>query len=287
MKNLKKLLVLLMVFGFAFAIQTSTVKADDDVEIKDKYGRKIKEIEYYDKRRKKVEEIKVYTYFGRSDEEKTKSETKFHKNGKKKYYKFEAYALVKDDDDDDYDSEKVREYTIHYYKNGRKRIETDKRYNKTTDKMTSFKQTKFRSNGKKTTYEYRKYHRNGKISYKLYQKYNRRGQLKSNKHGNAYRTIYNYNYDGKLTRKTSYKFNKKGKLRNKKVKNYKVSKPKSKAVSAAQAKQIALKKTNGGRITDFETDYDDGIKLYEIEIEKGSCEFEMDILAHNGQIKDF
>ena len=57
----------------------------------------------------------------------------------------------------------------------------------------------------------------------------------------------------------------------------------SKSISADQAKKIALDKTGGGTIVDFELD--DG--KYEIEIENGNKEYEIEISASTGKIIKF
>lgn len=58
-------------------------------------------------------------------------------------------------------------------------------------------------------------------------------------------------------------------------------------LTAAKAKDIALAKTGGGRVTKCKLDREDGIMVYEIEIDKGRIEYEMDIDANTGAIYDF
>lgn len=59
------------------------------------------------------------------------------------------------------------------------------------------------------------------------------------------------------------------------------------AIPADKAKEIALKETDGGTITDFELDSDDGRSYYEIEIAKGNMEYELEINAADGSIIEF
>ena len=58
-------------------------------------------------------------------------------------------------------------------------------------------------------------------------------------------------------------------------------------IGDARAKEIALGKTGGGTVVDFELDWDDGRPEYEIEIEKGGLEYELEIDGYTGQILEF
>ena len=60
-----------------------------------------------------------------------------------------------------------------------------------------------------------------------------------------------------------------------------------KLIGREKAKQIALKRTNGGRVTDCELDYEHGTRVYEIEIRKGRYEYDIDVNAYTGKIVDY
>ena len=58
-------------------------------------------------------------------------------------------------------------------------------------------------------------------------------------------------------------------------------------IGEAKAKEIALAKSGGGRIVEFELDWDDGVPEYEIEIKKDGYEYEIEIHGYTGKILDF
>ncbi|WP_059102852.1 PepSY domain-containing protein [Shouchella shacheensis] len=58
----------------------------------------------------------------------------------------------------------------------------------------------------------------------------------------------------------------------------------SPAVTIEEAKDIALKKTEGGSIKEAEVDEDDGVETYEIEVHKDGKEYDLDILKESGEI---
>lgn len=58
-------------------------------------------------------------------------------------------------------------------------------------------------------------------------------------------------------------------------------------IGDARAKEIALAKTGGGTIDDFELDWDDGRPEYEIEIKKNGVEYELEIDGYTGKILEF
>lgn len=58
-------------------------------------------------------------------------------------------------------------------------------------------------------------------------------------------------------------------------------------IDADQAKEIALKETGGGTITDFELDSDDGRSYYEVEIVDGNIEYDLELNAADGSIIEF
>lgn len=58
-------------------------------------------------------------------------------------------------------------------------------------------------------------------------------------------------------------------------------------ISKDKAKSIALGKTGGGTITDFELDKEHGKYVYEIEIRNGNVEYDLDIDAKTGKIIKF
>ncbi len=76
-----------------------------------------------------------------------------------------------------------------------------------------------------------------------------------------------------------------------KVLEYEIEKSKhaktGNVIGREEAISIALSKTNGGIVTDFEIDEDDEKYLYEIKIEKGSIEYELEIDALSGEILEF
>lgn len=58
-------------------------------------------------------------------------------------------------------------------------------------------------------------------------------------------------------------------------------------ISIEQAKNIALSLTDGGTITEIKLDEDDGLFLYEIEVESGDEEYEIKLDAQSGQVISF
>lgn len=51
-----------------------------------------------------------------------------------------------------------------------------------------------------------------------------------------------------------------------------------------EAEAIALEETGGGIVQQLERDQDDGVELYEVEIEKEGHEYELDIAADSGKV---
>ena len=58
-------------------------------------------------------------------------------------------------------------------------------------------------------------------------------------------------------------------------------------IGDARAKEIALAKSGGGKVVEFELDWDDGRPEYEIEIKKDGLEYEVEIDGYTGQILEF
>lgn len=56
------------------------------------------------------------------------------------------------------------------------------------------------------------------------------------------------------------------------------------AISEKAAQEIAMNKTDGGILQSFKTEYDDGVKIYKIEIAKGDYEYEIKIDAQTGEV---
>lgn len=63
--------------------------------------------------------------------------------------------------------------------------------------------------------------------------------------------------------------------------------PASESIDEAAARKIALDRVGGGDIVKFWKDWDDGIAVYEIEIHWNGVEYEVEIEASNGKIRDF
>ncbi len=62
---------------------------------------------------------------------------------------------------------------------------------------------------------------------------------------------------------------------------------KTAAISEKAAKEIALNKTDGGILESFKMDYDDGKRVYEVDIVKGNYEYDIKINAETGEIIGF
>lgn len=58
----------------------------------------------------------------------------------------------------------------------------------------------------------------------------------------------------------------------------------SKYIGVEKAKAIALKKVNSGTVLKVSFDYDDGVPVYEVDIQKGMYEYELEIHAETGKI---
>lgn len=58
-------------------------------------------------------------------------------------------------------------------------------------------------------------------------------------------------------------------------------------ITADRAKEIALAKTGGGTVTECRLDYENGKKVYEIEIISGNTKYEMDVCVTDSQIYDY
>ncbi|MQR84925.1 hypothetical protein GFV16_03080 [Bacillus megaterium] len=58
-------------------------------------------------------------------------------------------------------------------------------------------------------------------------------------------------------------------------------------IEEAQAKDIALQKTDGGDITNIQLAVDDGVKQYEVDITKGNKEYDVEIDSSSGKIIEF
>ncbi|MCI8365376.1 MAG: hypothetical protein HFG34_10595 [Eubacterium sp.] len=58
-------------------------------------------------------------------------------------------------------------------------------------------------------------------------------------------------------------------------------------IGESKARNIALKKVPGAAITKFEFDKDDGIAVYEVELQKGIYEYEVKINAATGAVIEF
>lgn len=57
-----------------------------------------------------------------------------------------------------------------------------------------------------------------------------------------------------------------------------------KYIGKEKAKAIALKKVSSGTVLKVSFDYDDGVPVYEVDIQKGSYEYELEIHAETGKI---
>lgn len=57
-------------------------------------------------------------------------------------------------------------------------------------------------------------------------------------------------------------------------------------IGEARAKEIALARTNGGRVVDIDLDWDDGTPEYEVEIINNGYEYEIEIDGYTGKILD-
>lgn len=55
-------------------------------------------------------------------------------------------------------------------------------------------------------------------------------------------------------------------------------------ISIEKAKNIALEKVPGAKVIKIKQDYDNGISIYEVELQKGNLEYDLDIDARTGQI---
>lgn len=58
----------------------------------------------------------------------------------------------------------------------------------------------------------------------------------------------------------------------------------NKYIGEEKAKSIALKKVGSGTVVKVEFDYDDGVPIYEVDIQKGMYEYELEIHAKTGKI---
>jgi uncharacterized repeat protein (TIGR02543 family) len=58
-------------------------------------------------------------------------------------------------------------------------------------------------------------------------------------------------------------------------------------IGAAKAKRIALDRTGGGNVVKCHLEYDDGIRIYDIEIIKGDYEYSIDVNANTGKIVEY
>jgi len=58
-------------------------------------------------------------------------------------------------------------------------------------------------------------------------------------------------------------------------------------ITASKAKQIALAKTGGGTVTKCELDYENGVKVYDIEIIDGRIEYDVHVRVSDGKIVKF
>ena len=59
------------------------------------------------------------------------------------------------------------------------------------------------------------------------------------------------------------------------------------SITEKKAKEIALKKTNGGKVTKYELDREDGVLVHEITVVNGNTKYTMDINANDGTITDY
>lgn len=56
------------------------------------------------------------------------------------------------------------------------------------------------------------------------------------------------------------------------------------SISEKAAKEIAFNKTGGGTLSSFEIDYEDGVKVYKVEIIKGDYEYDIEINGKTGEV---
>lgn len=61
----------------------------------------------------------------------------------------------------------------------------------------------------------------------------------------------------------------------------------SKTISASKAKEIAINKVGGGKVTECKLDTDDGVKVYDVKVVYNGYEYEVEIDATTGKILDF
>ncbi len=61
-----------------------------------------------------------------------------------------------------------------------------------------------------------------------------------------------------------------------------------KVIGSTKAKQIALKRAGGkGRVVKCHLEYDDGTRVYDIEIRNGRHEYEIEINAYSGKVREY
>lgn len=242
-----KKIIKTMVIVLGMMLCVTNIDAKSDYIRKDKLGRVIEKREYH--RNGKMKEKEVKTYYKNTREESSEKEWKYNTKGKRTSYVYEKSKVYWDKRDAEYDGMTIYKQVINY-NNGIKKSQS----------IANFKNKK-------------------RTGYRTYT-YNRKGVLKSNKYGKAKRVKYYYK-NGKLSYKITASYNSKGKLgKGKKSVN------KSKALSVSKIKQVALKKTNGGRITDFEVDSHRGKKVYEVEIKRNNYEYNLKI-STTGSILEY
>jgi len=95
---------------------------------------------------------------------------------------------------------------------------------------------------------------------------------------------------GEITEFEYESFDKKDKFKDKDKKDKDFSKYDKKdklKITEEQAKETALKETNGGEVIEVELDYENGKPVYEIKIINGQNEYEIDVDGKTGKIISF
>lgn len=77
------------------------------------------------------------------------------------------------------------------------------------------------------------------------------------------------------------------KIYNYKAKTYKNVVTNSNEITKEKAQEIALKRTNGGKVIKTKLDFEKGRKVYEIEIVNGNVKYEMDVCVTDSKIYGF
>lgn len=72
------------------------------------------------------------------------------------------------------------------------------------------------------------------------------------------------------------------------ISTFAVASSRTKTITASKARQIALKKTGGGKVEEVELKTNrNKVKYYEVEIEKSKVDYEVDVNAQTGAVMRF